>query len=150
MIELPAGPLGVAIKAAVGLVIAAIWTSTPGAEEARSVASSPWTASWRGPGAAPCACSAAARCRATAHTAIHAQPTSPTPRRIPCRIPQPSASPIAQLTRSPRPHHRSGFKAQTEKRQGYSRHYAFKGRHRKEQLLADAKEEYTALTPARS
>jgi hypothetical protein len=44
----------------------------------------------------------------------------------------------------------SSVKAQAEKRQNYSRHYAFKGRHRKEHLEADVQEEYTSLTPARS
>jgi hypothetical protein len=35
-------PVGLAIKAAIGFVIAAVWTSTPGAEEARSVQLLAW------------------------------------------------------------------------------------------------------------
>jgi hypothetical protein len=56
---LPAGPVGVAIKAAIGLIIAAVWTSTPGAEEARSV--HPRRMGLLAPGAAPLRRSAAVR-----------------------------------------------------------------------------------------
>jgi hypothetical protein len=41
-------------------------------------------------------------------------------------------------------------KAKVEKRNPYSRHYAFKGRGRKEHLRADVKMDRSELTPVRS
>lgn len=41
------------------------------------------------------------------------------------------------------------MKAKVEKRNPYSRHYAFKGRGRKEHLRADVKMDRTELVPAR-
>lgn len=43
----------------------------------------------------------------------------------------------------------SDVKAKAEKRNPYSRHYAFKGRGRKEHLRADVKLDRTELVPAR-
>lgn len=43
----------------------------------------------------------------------------------------------------------SDAKAKAEKRNPYSRHYAFKGRGRKEHLRADVKLDRTELVPAR-
>jgi hypothetical protein len=43
----------------------------------------------------------------------------------------------------------SEVKAKAEKRNPYSRHYAFKGRGRKEHLRADVKLDRSELTPAR-
>jgi len=45
--------------------------------------------------------------------------------------------------------HCSDAKAKAEKRNPYSRHYAFKGRGRKEHLRADVKLDRTELVPAR-
>lgn len=47
------------------------------------------------------------------------------------------------------PHQHSEVKAKAEKRNPYSRHYAFKGRGRKEHLRADVKLDRTELVPAR-
>jgi hypothetical protein len=44
---------------------------------------------------------------------------------------------------------RSDVKAKVEKRNQYSRHYAFKGRGRKEHLHGDAKMDRCELVPAR-
>lgn len=44
---------------------------------------------------------------------------------------------------------RSETKAKAEKRNPYSRHYAFKGRGRKEHLRADTKLDRSELVPAR-
>lgn len=53
----------------------------------------------------------------------------------------------AQTHQSP---HHSDVKAKVEKRNPYSRHYAFKGRGRKEHLRADVKMDRSELTPVRS
>jgi hypothetical protein len=46
--------------------------------------------------------------------------------------------------------HRSDAKAKAEKRNQYSRHYAFKGRGRKEHLRGDVKMDRCELVPSRS
>jgi hypothetical protein len=44
----------------------------------------------------------------------------------------------------------SDFKAKAEKRRGYNRHYALKGRGRKESYRLSSKDDRTELTPSRA
>ena len=45
---------------------------------------------------------------------------------------------------------RSDFKAKMEKRRGYQRHYAFKGRGRKEQFRQNVQYDRSELVPSRA
>jgi hypothetical protein len=171
--KLPEGNLGVAVKLAIGAVLAFIWTAGPGAEEARYVAGNagqcaPHCQAAPGPRGDQTALQSLAR-RLPAlpapsdggRTAQQRRCAAPVRSPVRCRrlrtdaaiAPHASAArPPAQclLPAHPPPSCRSDIKAKVEKRNQYSRHYALKGRGRKEQLRTDNEFDRSELVPTKA
>ena len=136
---LPGGKVGLAIKLAVGLLVAVFWTSGPGADEARLV-----VRCWR------TLLSMRARVRALGG-GLRARAVTPLGRRRRralfrrLRLKLHKHKPTNNTKNN-----NSDVKASVQKRNQYSRHYAFKGRGRKESLRGDNKLTRTELVPGRA
>jgi hypothetical protein len=152
--QVPEGPVGVAIKLLAGLIVAFWWAGGPGAEEARCVSHSatvPGPLAGRGGHTADCARARAAARRPPQCIAFHLLLLSAFALML--QSPSHASSPHRTLsTTQPHTHHttRSEARNKQEKRTPYSRHYALKGRGRKEQLMFENKGDRTELVPTRA